>query len=389
MNTNQAGTAAPTGDTSTLDDATLAGLLATRTYAEVQAITGLSKGAIYRAALRTGARKTEIRIAQRAAERRQQQIDFLKSIVDSTAKADVLDFLAAIPDDSVQVHMTSPPYNLGKRYGNAAGADALAMTYFHGWLMQVISELARTTRPGGVVCLNVGKTSDDHGGLYPLDVMLFDDLRRAGLTFQSRVVWVQPHGLTPARRLADRYETILVFSKGPVPTFNPNAARQPQKQPGKRAYKGPNRGELSGHPLGAWPTDVWSDIPTVRANHRDRAHGDHPAQFPVRLAKRVILLYSLPGDLICDVFVGSGSTAVAAIEAGRSFTGADLFYEDLRAARLSAATPDRVSPLDGVTDESLAVWQAEARRVDHRSAPLAKGAEAAQCADLFDTAGAA
>lgn len=365
------------------DDAALAALLAKHTYAEVQSITGLSKGAIYRAALRTGARKTEARIMERAAERRKRQQAFLQEMLDTTAKADVLDFLADLPSDSVQCHFTSPPYNLGKRYGAAPGADALRMTYFHGWLMQVISELARTTRPGGVVCLNVGKTLDEHGTLYPMDVMLFEDMRRAGLTFQSRVVWVQPHGLTPSRRLADRYETILIFSKGPVPTFNPNAARQPQKHPGKRAFKGPNQGALSGHPLGAWPTDVWGDIPSVRANHPDRSHGAHPAQFPVRLVKRAILLYSLPGDVICDVFVGSGSTAVAAVEAGRAFVGADLFYEDLRATRVAAAQPDTVTLLEGVTDASLAVWQAEARRVEHRPASLDLAAEEAQCAQIF------
>lgn len=373
----------PPSDGTQHDDASLAALLATHTYAQVQDLTGLSKGTIYRAALRTGARKTEARIAERATERRQQQLAFLQEMLDTTATADVLDFLAGLPDDSVQCHMTSPPYNLGKKYGAAPGADALRMTYFHGWMMQVISELARTVRPGGVVCLNVGKTPDEQGTLYPMDVLLFEDMRRAGLTFQNRVVWTHPHGLTPSRRLADRYETILIFCKGREPTFNPNAARQPQKQPGKRSYKGPSKGELSCHPLGAWPTDVWSDIPSVRANHPDRALGAHPAQFPVRLAKRVILLYSLPGDLICDVFVGSGSTVVAAIEAGRAFVGADLFYEDLRAARVAAATADTITPLEGVTDESLAVWQAEARKVQRCALTMAPAAEVAQCADLF------
>lgn len=373
----------PSSSFAPADDVQLAALLATHTYAEVQALTGLSKGAIYRAALRTGARKTEARIAERHAERRERQLAMLRDMMNTTVKADVLDFLAGLPDDSVACHFTSPPYNVGKRYGDALGADALRFTFFHGWLMQVVSELARTTKPGGVVCLNVGKTRDWTDALYPMDIMLFEDLRRAGLTFQNRVVWTHPHGLTPSQRLADRYETVLIFSKGPTPTFNPNAARRPQKQPGKRAFKGPNKGELSGHPLGAWPTDVWDDVPTVRANHPDRRHGAHPAQFPVKLAKRGIVLYTKPGDLVCDAFVGSGSVAVAAIEAGRAFVGADLFYEDLRADRIAAATPDTVSMLDGVTDESAAVWQAEARRVEHPARPSTPQFEVAQCLDLF------
>ncbi|MTJ93905.1 MAG: site-specific DNA-methyltransferase [Desulfovibrio sp.] len=198
----------------------------------------------------------------------------------------------------------------------------------------------------------------------PLDMLVFEDLRRTGLTFQSRIVWTSRHGLTPKNRLAERYETAMVWSKGETPVFNPTAARIAQLQPGKRGYKGKSKGNLTGHPLGAWPTNVWDDIPTVRHNHPDREHGDHPAQFPVALAKRAILVYSMPGDVICDPFSGSGSTHIAAVETGRAFIGADLFYADLRARRLAEAVPDLVSTLPGVTDESVAVWAAEAVRVE-------------------------
>src|SRR5690348_9371417 len=329
------------------DEAVMA-LLNVHSYENVRAMTGWSRGRIYRLALRTGARKTESRIQQRKADRRREQEELLRSMLDSTAKADVLDFLAGLPDNSVDCHFTSPPYNVAKRYGENATADTMRYVYYVGWLMQVVSELARSVKPGGVVCLNVGKTPNSRGTLIPIDTLLMGPMDDAGLTFQSRVVWTIPHGLTPAHRLADRHETVLIFSKGPTPTFNPNAARIPQKQPGKRAFKGPNKGELSGNPLGAWPTDVWSDIPTVRHNHPERAMGAHPAQFPVGLAKRAILLYTLPGATICDCFAGSGSTAVAAIEAGRHFIGADLFYEDLRERRIAAAKPDTVTPLTGV-----------------------------------------
>jgi DNA modification methylase len=247
----------------------------------------------------------------------------------------------------------------------------MRFTYFHGWLMQIISEVSRVLKPGGVFCLNVGKTLDWTDQLMPMDVLLYENLRRSGLTFQNRVIWTIPHGLTPKKRLADRYETMLIFSKGETPTFNPNVARMPQKQPGKRAFKGPNKGELSGNPYGAFPTDVWGDIATVRHNHPEKACGDHPAQFPVMLAKRAILLYTTPGDLVCDPFCGSGTTAVAAIEAGRNFVGADLFYEDLRAKRIALAKMDNFSVLPGVSDESVAVWQAEARQVNLTAPPNA------------------
>lgn len=117
------------------------------------------------------------------------------------------------------------PYNVGKRYGDGPAADRMRFTYFHGWLMQVISEIGRTLKPGGVVCLNVGKTVDWQERMLPMDVMLFENLRTAGLTFQDRVIWTSSHGLTPKRKLA---------------TFNATPARTPQRNPAKAGkHRGP------------------------------------------------------------------------------------------------------------------------------------------------------
>lgn len=338
-------------------------------YAAVERVFGWSRGRAYNLAVKLSARKTESRIQERAQERRQRQREYLEQILNTTAKADVLDFLDGIPNDTVQLACFSPPYNLGKSYGDGGSADTMRATFYHGWLIQVLSEVSRILKPGGVVFLQVGSTVDWQDRLMPLDVLLYEDLRRSGLTFQSRIVWTVPHGLTPKTRLADRYETVLVFSKG-EPVFNPNAIRIPQKNPGKRAFKGPNKGKLSGSPLGAWPTNVWSDIGSVRHNQPGKKHGNHPAPFPLKLAKRAILAYSMPGDLICDPFSGSGTTHEAAIQAGRAFVGADLYYEDLRARRIAEAVPDLSTPLTGLTDESIAVWQAEARTVQVAARPI-------------------
>jgi DNA modification methylase len=365
------------------DEERVLALLGTHTYDQVRELTGWSRGRIYQLALRTGARKTESRIRERHEERRKRQAEVLASIVNQTVTADVLDFLDGIPDESVQLHVTSVPYNVGKRYGDCAHADSMAFTFYYGWLLQIVSEMVRTLKPGGVLALQTGKTRDWTDRLMPLDVLLFDDIRRAGLTFQNRVVWTVPHGLTPKHRLADRHETLLIFSKGDTPTFNPNAARFAQKQPDKRAFKGPNKGGLSGHPYGASPTDVWADLGNVGHNHPERKHGAHPAQFPVGLVKRAILLYSIAGDLVCDCFCGSGTSMVGAIETGRNFVGADLFYEDLRARRVANAKPDLFCPLPGVTDESVAVWQAEARRVAVSGHAFSEERDRAACQDLF------
>lgn len=325
-----------------------------------------SRGKVYQLAVRHRRRKHEARLQERANERAARQREFLREVLNASEKADVLDYLDGLPDGSVNLHMTSIPYNVGKQYGNCPDIDSRSFHYFLGWLLMVLSEMERTLSPGGIMFLQVGATRDPAGQLYPLDALLFQHLRGMQLSFQSRVAWIIAHGLTPKRRLAERYETALVMSKGEPTVFNANAARIPQKQPGKRAFKGPNKGELSGHPLGAWPTNVWA-IPNCGAN---RDSGDHPAPYPVELARRAILLYTMPGDLVVDAFCGRGTTLEAAKHLGRDFSGADLFYEDVRAQRLAKVAPDVVCMLTGVTEESLAVWQAEAVPVAHKSAPI-------------------
>lgn len=330
---------------------------------------GISRGAIYHHALKAGARKTELRITERRRARKQRQADFLAQVMNTTTRSDVLDYLDGLPDEAAAMILTSPPYNVDKKYGGA-GRDCVSYYYYLGWLIQVLSECSRVLSPGGVLFLQVGNTRDAQGRLYPIDVMVLDHLLGMGLSLQNRVIWTVPHGLTPKRRLANRYETALVLSKGDPNCFYPTSARSSQQDPGKRGYKGPKLGQLTGHPLGAAPTDVWT-IPHLGAGHREkRAGGGHPCQFPEALAMRAIHLWSQPGDLIVDPFVGSGSSAVAAKRSGRAFTGADLFYEDARRARLEAAGLDPVCILPGVTDESLAVWQAEARAVTRPAAPV-------------------
>lgn len=329
------------------------------TYKQTADLHGIKVTAVWRIAVKHEARN-EARIREREAERRGRRRETLQAVVNATVKSDVLDFLDGLPDDSVDLHCTSIPYNVAKPYGGCPASDRRRYHRFIGWTLEVLSEKQRTLAPGGVLFLQLGTTRDDHDARHPLDVVLFPFLEAMGLVFQSRVIWRTTHGLAPKGRLAERYETALVFSKGPPKCFNADAARIPQKQPDKRAFRGPNKGRLSGNPLGAWPTDVW-DIPTVRHGHPEKT--GHPAQFPQEIARRAILLYTLPGDLVCDAFAGSGTTAAEAKRTHRSFTGCDLFYEDLRAQRLARIEPDLASPLPGVTPQSVAVWQAEIQRV--------------------------
>jgi len=126
-------------------------------------------------------------------------------------------------------------------------------------------------------------------------------------------------------------------------TFNLDNIRIDSKEPGKRSYKGPNKGKLSGNPLGKNPSDVWTiimdewergefDFPNVKSNHPEKEK-THPCQFPIELAERCILLFSNENDIVLDPFVGTGSTGCACVFHKRQFIGIDINKEFIDIAR--------------------------------------------------------
>ncbi len=232
--------------------------------------------------------------------------------------ADNLDFLAGIPSESVQLVVTSPPYNLGKSYEQRSPIDTYIATQ-----AAIIEEAARVLKPQGSICWQVGNYVDN-GSIVPLDVILYDTFAKQNLQLRNRIVWHFGHGLHCSRRLSGRYETINWWTKTDDYTWNLDPIRVPSKYPGKRHFKGPNAGELSGNPKGKNPSDVW-EIPNVKSNHPEKTI--HPCQFPVELVERLVLSMSDPGDIVLDPYLGVGSTAVAAVKHGRVAYGCDTNEE--------------------------------------------------------------
>lgn len=130
---------------------------------------------------------------------------------------------------------------------------------------------------------------------------------------------------------------ILWFTKGLQTVFNLDEVRVPQKYPGKRFYKGPNKGQLSGNPMGKNPSDVW-DIPNVKAKHIEKTA--HPCQFPVAIPRRLIRALTNKNGLVLDPFMGSGTTGVAALIEGRRFVGSEIqkSYFDISVERIKDAS---------------------------------------------------
>lgn len=255
---------------------------------------------------------------------------------------DCLELLKQIPAGSAQLVVTSPPYNIGKKYER----KRMVLEEYLDEQAAVIAECVRVLKVGGSICWEVGNHIAGPQEVLPLDIVLYPIFASHGLKLRNRIVWHFEHGLHCSKRFSGRYETILWFTKGDGYVFDLDPVRVPQKYPGKKQFKGPKAGELSCNPLGKNPSDVWI-FPNVKHNHIEKTL--HPCQFPVELAERLVLSLTSPGDLVIDPYMGVGSTAVAAIKHKRRAAGADTVSEYIDIARervgLAAAGMLRTRPM--------------------------------------------
>ena len=245
--------------------------------------------------------------------------------------------MTSLPDESVDLIVTSPPYCMKKAYEDPHN-DLRTFKEQH---TIIFDDLYRILKNGGSICWQVGYHISDRC-VIPLDYIVYEifttmsEIYSAPLVLRNRIIWTFGHGLNSTKRFSGRHETILWFTKGEGSTFNLDDIRVPQKYPGKRSYRGPHKGELSGNPLGKNPSDVW-DIPNVKANHVEKTQ--HPCQFPVAIPQRLIKALAPINGLVFDPFMGSGTTGVAAVLEGRRFIGAEIYpeYYDISKQRIQDA----------------------------------------------------
>lgn len=241
-------------------------------------------------------------------------------------QGDVNEFISTIPDHTISLIITSPPYNLGKDY-----EDRVAIEKYLETQSQLIEQLYRVLTQDGSICWQVGNFVQN-GEVFPLDILYYPLFKRHNLFLRNRIIWRFGHGLHASKRFSGRYETILWFTKSEKYTFNLDAVRIPSKYPGKRYFKGPNKGKPSGNPLGKNPSDVWEilikdweeslwDIPNVKANHPEKTI--HPCQYPVELVERCVLALTREGDWVFDPYAGVGTSLIAAIMHNRRAMGSE------------------------------------------------------------------
>jgi DNA modification methylase len=258
---------------------------------------------------------------------------------------DAAQALDTVADESCQLVVTSPPYNIGKEYERDR---RLPLRQYVEWVDEIIGKLCKKVSETGSICWQVGNFVDK-GEIFPLDLYFYKAFKRRGLKLRNRIIWQFNFGLNAQNRFSGRYETLLWFTKTDNYKFNLDPVRVRQIYPGKRhsAKKGERAGLPSGNPKGKNPSDFWVfhtkeaflgdgvwEFPNVKANHLERTL--HPCQFPSELAERCILALSEERDVVLDPFVGAGTTAIAALRHGRSTIGIDRDpkYVDLTRERI-------------------------------------------------------
>jgi adenine-specific DNA-methyltransferase len=241
---------------------------------------------------------------------------------------DSLEVMKTLDSGSIQLIITSPPYNIGKEYEKIINLEE-----YKSWIREYVKEFYRLMNDTGSVVFQVGNYVNK-GRVYPLDCLLFDLFIGEGFIPRNRIVWHFGHGLHCKNRFSGRHETLLWFTKTDNYKFNLDPVRVPQKYPNKKHFKGDKKGQLSGNPLGKNPSDVW-EISNVKNNHPEKT--EHPCQFPLELVSRCIKSMTDKGDVVLDPFLGSGTTALSANQEERNWIGIEkeIKYCEIAKQRIS------------------------------------------------------
>ncbi len=226
--------------------------------------------------------------------------------------------MAAIPDESIHLMVTSPPYNAKKEYD-----DDLSLEEYRELLYTVFTETYRKLVTGGRACINIANLG--RKPYIPLHSYIIEDMLAIGYHMRGEIIWDKASSagsstawgswLSAANPvLRDIHEYILIFSKGSF------SRKRNEKE-----------NSICKENFLEWTKSVWT-FPAVSAKRIG-----HPAPFPEELPHRLIQLYTFVGDVVLDPFCGSGTTCLSALKSGRHYIGYDIEAEYIKLAN------DRIS----------------------------------------------
>ena len=235
------------------------------------------------------------------------------------------EYMEELPDCSVHLMVTSPPYNVGKDYD-----QDLSLEEYREFLTRVWRETYRVLVPGGRACINIANLG--RKPYIPLHGYIIEDMLGLGFLMRGELIWNKASSASPSTAwgswrsasnptLRDVHEYILIFSKESF----------------RRAKERVKRNSITKEEFLEYTKSVWT-FPAESA----RKVG-HPAPFPIELPRRLIQLYTFEDDVVLDPFMGSGATAVAARMSDRYFVGYDVepSYCDLALRRVLEETGSR------------------------------------------------
>jgi site-specific DNA-methyltransferase (adenine-specific) len=210
--------------------------------------------------------------------------------------------MSELPDRSIHLMITSPPYNVSKEYD-----ENLTLDEYRTLLQSVFRETHRVLAEGGRACVNVANVG--RKPYIPFHAFIAQDMIELGYAMRGEIIWNKGTSAGPSTAwgswksaanptLRDVHEYILVFSKGDF----------------SRRAKG-RKSTIERDEFLEFTKSIW----TLPAESAKRV--GHPAPFPVELPRRLIQLYTFEGDVVLDPFAGSGSTCIAALQANRRFVG--------------------------------------------------------------------
>ncbi len=238
----------------------------------------------------------------------------IKEFENKIIQGDVLKVMRQIPDNSIHLAITSPPYNVGKEYDNHN--DKMDYQEYLNWLNDVWKETQRVLVPGGRFALNIAPTGIKD--FVPIHHDFTNQLRKLEMKFRTEIIWYKQTMLkrtawgswkSPANpHIVPSWEYILVFSKN-----------------GDKLYGDPKDADITAEEFKEFSDGFWEIQP-------ERQRNGHPAPFPEDLIYRLIKFYSYKGNVILDMFGGTGTVAVVSHKIDRKFIHIDISKEYCKTA---------------------------------------------------------
>ena len=242
------------------------------------------------------------------------QPEVLDKTIHAVLKQDCSEVLAQLPDNSIQLVVCDPPYNIQL-------AEWDKHHNYLEWAENWLAEAERVLTPTGNIAIFGGLQYQAEAGSGDLLTLIAHLRVKSRMRLVNLIIWNYPNGMSAQRFFANRHEEIAWFGKTDKYFFDLDAVREPYDEQTKNIYLKDKRLRAESVEKGRNPTNVWQ-MPRLNGNSKERV--GHPTQKPRVVIQRLIKALSFPGSTVLDFFAGSGVTTRVAIEEKRHSIAADL-----------------------------------------------------------------